>query len=725
MEASAHRAEEERQKQLEIRRQIKLLQSQLTDLPDDEQLCQSPKRKQPGATLLAPATPSPRKKRRVEQVAHGRKGPAPTTSRPIDRPREHDGSRRTGGNTSASSHTAPQHVKPAPSNVLSKLSGLSNRSNEHHEATPLLRSTDLAKNTRPEALSSMPMAKEPEHETSLIANKAPQRDDHLAIIEELEMGPVDHKPPPDDPLFERLEPNSGIRLSSRSLPHEDLQEYLRGRYYLSPSCLYSCVRLLPNKSGYDVPVAGDWVTIAVVAERGPIRTTRAPVDITPGDDGRASDDEAGGTGESQQRHNGKAPTKSLRPPTNKPHGKKYVNIKLIDFGARSRSSATGGKAVLRGDAFLSLLLFESERFDKVTEEDGRVKKLWHGGSGGAFEAMSKLKEGDVVTLLNPRVLKPFQRSGEKAHPRDNILGVTPESANSMAIIGRAQDLGMCKVVKRDGKTCGSWTDKRVSDVCEWHLTNAVQRQRAGRAEFSAGTSGMTSSSARKRKHDYDPTRQRGLKPEPSESNPTYIVSGHVAGGPGGETFVSEKIGREGQAKAKRRLDQDADRELKALLDRDKEGMKAVTKAREAAARMARASSGKQSRNGAKKGKQKAANTVCDEDEDWGGGTSAEPVKQAYPTHIIKQLGFDPAAKTGQKRVDDISMRRKLEMLAAVQSSRKNIKLGPRPGPKIRSGVSVPGFMLENEDGTVREEIALSDLDSDSPVDMVDLDASDI
>jgi minichromosome maintenance protein 10 len=42
------------------------------------------------------------------------------------------------------------------------------------------------------------------------------------------------------------------------------------------------------------------------------------------------------------------------------------------------------------------------------------------------------------------------------------------------------------VLKRDGKICGNWTDKQVSDVCDWHLTNAVQRQRAGRAEFSAG-----------------------------------------------------------------------------------------------------------------------------------------------------------------------------------------------------------------------------------------------
>jgi hypothetical protein len=46
---------------------------------------------------------------------------------------------------------------------------------------------------------------------------------------------------------------------------------------------------------------------------------------------------------------------------------------------------------------------------------------------------------------------------------------------------------MCGVVKRDGKPCGSWFDKRVSDVCEYHVQHAVQRCRAGRPEFSAGS----------------------------------------------------------------------------------------------------------------------------------------------------------------------------------------------------------------------------------------------
>jgi minichromosome maintenance protein 10 len=134
-----------------------------------------------------------------------------------------------------------------------------------------------------------------------------------------------------------------------------MQEYLRARYYLPPSRLYSAVRLLPDKHGYDVPVAGDWVTITVVAEGAP-------------------------------------------------------SSSLIDFGPRSRlsSSATGGKAVIRGATFLTLSLFKSDAIKMVTSEDGKVEKLYEGGSHGGFEAMSKLKEGDVIALLNPKILKPFQ-----------------------------------------------------------------------------------------------------------------------------------------------------------------------------------------------------------------------------------------------------------------------------------------------------------------------------
>ena len=79
-----------------------------------------------------------------------------------------------------------------------------------------------------------------------------------------------------------------------------------------------------------------------------------------------------------------------------------------------------------------------------------------------------------------------QRSGDAPHPTDNILALTPESVASLAVIGYALDLGMCKAVRRDGTTCGSWCDRRVADVCDWHIQHAVERKRAGRAEFASG-----------------------------------------------------------------------------------------------------------------------------------------------------------------------------------------------------------------------------------------------
>jgi hypothetical protein len=95
---------------------------------------------------------------------------------------------------------------------------------------------------------------------------------------------------------------------------------------------------------------------------------------------------------------------------NKPEksfGKKYVNLKLIDFG---RSSSTiGGASVIRGNVFLTLLLFESDGFDLIPREDGmKPEKIYKGGSRGAFEHLTNVKEGDVIALLNPKILKPFQ-----------------------------------------------------------------------------------------------------------------------------------------------------------------------------------------------------------------------------------------------------------------------------------------------------------------------------
>lgn len=142
----------------------------------------------------------------------------------------------------------------------------------------------------------------------------------------------------------------------------------------------------------------------MVAERSQINHTRAPVSLE-----REEEDVVGRNGKPfpNKPNKGKGKPPGSAPP--KPHGKKYVNLKLIDFGCRSDPGDNGGKPTICGDAFLSLLLFESDGFDTLDCNNGGLpKKVYKGGSKGAFEHMSKLREGAVIALLTPKILKPFQ-----------------------------------------------------------------------------------------------------------------------------------------------------------------------------------------------------------------------------------------------------------------------------------------------------------------------------
>ncbi|KIK52056.1 hypothetical protein GYMLUDRAFT_180535 [Collybiopsis luxurians FD-317 M1] len=702
-------ANREKARKEDIRRQIDLLKSQLSDDEETPSAPSSSKRKLVKPGLLVPSTPSPRKKRKLEE-------PQPASSRNVNIL----ATAVSKVNSRAAEDADYIPVKLAPSKLVQNLSKLHSEEDDSLKSGATLRTSSFS--DKPPEITK---------ERALY-----RRDEDLAIIESLPLGPAEHKPPFDDPHFERVEPNSGIRLKSRILPHEDLQDHLRGRYYLSPSLLYSCIRLLPDKTGYDIPVDGDWITIAVVAERGPIKYTSPPAGV-----GREDDVEVGDPSTNGKNKGGG--TKKTR--TDAPNRRRrYVNVKLIDFGSRS-SSSSSTKGQIRGDAFLTLLLFEAEMVDLITEEYGaklaQPKKVYRGGSGGAFEAMAKLKEGDVIALLNPRIMKPFTNSSSSnPHPIHNILAVTPTNANSIIHIGRSLDLGMCTVQKRDGSTCGSWCDKRISNVCEWHVTNAVQRRRAARPELAVGTSGMTNSAAVTQnrrfdpKSEYDPVRKTGLLPRggaPSgkfasggsyegETGATYVLSGHVINGSNSvdTTHVSEQMGREGQARAQRaEARRQEDELLKKMLKKEKaqdstgRHMKSVLKAREVVEKL----------------KEEEADDAAEDEDD---ETENVPTASRYRPEMIKNLGFDPVAmKLGSQRKKHADVQKKLDDLAALQKSRngKEINLGPRPGPKIRSGVFKPTIEPARF-RIVSEQCSGSTSDNASPIGtverMVDLDSDD-
>ncbi|KAK7056189.1 hypothetical protein VNI00_002741 [Paramarasmius palmivorus] len=672
MESIHQKSERDKQEQAEIRRQIAQLQARLKDDPEEQDTTHgSPKRKHRESTLLAPATPSPKKKKAESHIAR--------------QPHAKTVAARTNPD-SASLTEPPIPVKPVASNLLEKLAGLRDKSQE--ERPPRHNRTNGFTERPPE--QDMPIPDNPCTGT--------KRDDRLAIIEDLQPGPVEHTPSFDDPNFDALEPNSGIRLSSRTLPHEDLQDYLRGRFYLSPSRLYSSVRLLPDKQGYDVPVPGDWVTIAVVAERGPIKHTSTPVGINKNEE----DNEEENAKSSKQ---GKGSVKGTEKGSNAIKGKKYINFKLIDFGSRSGGSSSGGKSVIRGDAFLSLLLFEADSYDVITREGSkRQEKIYKGGSRGAFEAMTKLKEGDVVALLNPKVLKPYQRRTDNPHPVDNILAITPESAASITTIGRAKDLGMCTAIKRDGKVCGSWCDKRVSNVCDFHVQSAIDSRRASRPEFSAGTSGLGSVAAKaKRKNDYDPRRQWGLQPNSQQDQSedvgsTYVFSGHIIKGSSNDP---DRFSRERQTREQKKLAAlESERALEKLLKRDKEGMQSVMKARQVlGATKRKKESGKEEPN--------STDTPVDDAEELDEEHVRKKRKSLSAFQVMKLTGFDPiSAKHGEPRQATEDVKKKMEELASIHQARKTADIQRIAGPRKRSGVVAP----VKQQPTVEDRMV--DLDSD-------------
>ncbi|KAI9660111.1 MAG: hypothetical protein M1821_001463 [Bathelium mastoideum] len=98
--------------------------------------------------------------------------------------------------------------------------------------------------------------------------------------------------------------------------------------------------------------------------------------------------------------------------------------------------------------------------------------------GAGFTAFWKLTVGTVVALLNPGILPPRNRDTGAFS-----LKVTSD-ADAVLEVGKARDLGFCKSVKRDGKECGAWIDKRSTEYCEFHVSMLLEKTKAGRMEVN-------------------------------------------------------------------------------------------------------------------------------------------------------------------------------------------------------------------------------------------------
>lgn len=194
------------------------------------------------------------------------------------------------------------------------------------------------------------------------------------------------------------------------MTHSQVQEKLENRYILSPSEIYSIMRLSNDKQHYTIPVDFGWVVMGVVCHKGEIKMTSGGKGKKKGknsdeeDDGEEAHGDTGGkrqkTGPGVNEWTREKKEKKPAPP------QKFITIKICSLPSRSQLSGPGAT---QGDAIMNVMLFESDSDETLAPdipgEPG--KKRYRGGSGGAFEVWWKLAVGAVVGIISPKILKPF------------------------------------------------------------------------------------------------------------------------------------------------------------------------------------------------------------------------------------------------------------------------------------------------------------------------------
>ncbi|KAL8925100.1 MAG: hypothetical protein Q9172_002367 [Xanthocarpia lactea] len=98
----------------------------------------------------------------------------------------------------------------------------------------------------------------------------------------------------------------------------------------------------------------------------------------------------------------------------------------------------------------------------------------------AFTRFRKITPGTVVAILNPGIMPPPPHN-----PHNNRFSLTLNSSDDTILeIGTSRDLGWCSSVKKDGKHCSAWIDKRHTSVCEFHVDTQVEKTRRCRMEVN-------------------------------------------------------------------------------------------------------------------------------------------------------------------------------------------------------------------------------------------------
>ncbi|EEH04898.1 cell division cycle protein [Histoplasma capsulatum G186AR] len=154
----------------------------------------------------------------------------------------------------------------------------------------------------------------------------------------------------------------------------------------------------------------------------------------------------------------------------------------------------------------------------------------------AFPRYYKLIPGTVVAILNPSIMPPPPNKLDT-----NRFSLTLNSSDDTILeIGKAQDLGFCKAIRKDGKVCEAWVDGRKTEFCEFHVDLQLRKTTAKRMEVNGGPttfgpggrSGSRTGMFNKNRDLKDRDRYR-LKPEGPQTDrstgSTYYVGPPIPG----------------------------------------------------------------------------------------------------------------------------------------------------------------------------------------------------
>lgn len=141
----------------------------------------------------------------------------------------------------------------------------------------------------------------------------------------------------------------------------------------------------------------------------------------------------------------------------------------------------------------------------------------------AFDKFWKLTPGTVVAILNPIFMPPPKNKTDTGK-----FSLTLNSnADTILEVGNARDLGFCKTIKKDGKVCDSWVDKRHSEFCDFHVNATLEKTQKGRMEINTMNFGKGLNGAKKfNSRGFDSKYQQSKKKNELDQKTRYDQDSH-------------------------------------------------------------------------------------------------------------------------------------------------------------------------------------------------------